>query len=428
MPFDEPDRVVDLPKAEQRLTELLDGVEGAHPEQVLLQGPDEALGAAVPLGSPHKGGRALDAEEGKLLLEGVGHVLAPVIVPNGETARDLFGESAEAAPHALPDRLERLKAGGSARGMHAHTLGRVMIEGHKHRDLPLTGDGRGQVGAPHRVHRVGDDGAVVVARASRRADPRGRKQVVRAHEPQDATLGRANACDAQPGPDLPMPLAVKRAGGQDRADRLDQRGIRHRPDRARTPGRGGPGGGGVPGDAGPRCAPDPADPGQTIGPAACGREGPAYGRDLRRAKGRFSSRAAILASSSSRSTSIAPSVAFRRSFSSPSPSVGRVARLASPAARKLSCHPLRVAAVTPSARESVSRSAPRSRRSTASRLRWRDRRPPRPKPPPPEAAVSVLIVTLRRITSAYRLSQRTGERRSALRQPDPGSVALTAPI
>ena len=56
MPFDEPDRVVDPPKAEQRLTELLDGVEGAHPEQVLLQGPDEALGAAVPLGSPHKGG------------------------------------------------------------------------------------------------------------------------------------------------------------------------------------------------------------------------------------------------------------------------------------------------------------------------------------------------------------------------------------
>src|SRR3954452_16024690 len=112
MPFDEPDRVVDLPKAEQRLTELLDGVEGAHPEQVLLERADEALGATVPLGSPHKGGRALDAQEGKLLLEGVGHVLAPVIVPNGETARDLFGESAEAAPHALADGLECLEASG----------------------------------------------------------------------------------------------------------------------------------------------------------------------------------------------------------------------------------------------------------------------------------------------------------------------------
>src|SRR3954471_22978571 len=106
MPFDEPGRVVELPKVEQRLTELLDGVEGAHPEQVLLEGADEALGAAVPLGGSHEGRRTLDAQEGKLLLEGVGHVLAPVIVPHGETARDLFGESAEAAPHALPDRLE----------------------------------------------------------------------------------------------------------------------------------------------------------------------------------------------------------------------------------------------------------------------------------------------------------------------------------
>src|SRR3954464_13219608 len=127
MPFDEPGRVVDLPKDEQRLPELLDGVEGAHPEQVLLQGPDEALGAAVPLRRPHEGGRTLDAEEGKLLLEGVGHVLGPVIVPHGETAPALFGESAEAAPHALADRLERLEAGGPARGMDAHALSRVMI-------------------------------------------------------------------------------------------------------------------------------------------------------------------------------------------------------------------------------------------------------------------------------------------------------------
>ena len=151
--------------------------------------------------------------------------------------------------------------------MDAHALGRVMIDGDEHRDLALAGDGRGQVGAPHRVHRVGDDGAVVVARASRRADPRGRKQVVRAHEPQDATLGRANACDAQPGPDLPVPLAVKRAGGQNRADRLDQRGIRHRPNRARTPRRFGPRGK-MAVDGGARCAPDPAHTGQAIGPAA----------------------------------------------------------------------------------------------------------------------------------------------------------------
>src|SRR3954462_13441643 len=123
VPFDEPGCVIALPKDQQGLTELLDGVEGAHPEQVLLQGPDEALGAAVPLGSPHEGRRALDAQEGKFLLESIGHVLAPMIVPHGKTARDLFGESAEAVPHALADRLERLKAGRPACGMDAHTLG-----------------------------------------------------------------------------------------------------------------------------------------------------------------------------------------------------------------------------------------------------------------------------------------------------------------
>src|SRR3954447_12013557 len=95
-----------------------------------------------------------------------------------------------------------------------------MIDGDKHRDLPLTGEGCGQVGAPHRVHRVGDDGAVVVARASGRADPRGGEEIGLAHEPQHATLGRAKACHAQTGPDLPVTFAVKGAGAQDGTDRL----------------------------------------------------------------------------------------------------------------------------------------------------------------------------------------------------------------
>src|SRR3954464_861543 len=116
VPFDEPGRVVELPKNEQRLTELLDGVEGAHPEQVLFECAEKALGAAIPLGGPHEGGRTRDAQEGELLLEGVGHVLAPVIVPDGETARDLFGESPEAATDALPDRLPRPQTAGPTGG------------------------------------------------------------------------------------------------------------------------------------------------------------------------------------------------------------------------------------------------------------------------------------------------------------------------
>src|SRR5829696_994358 len=277
-----------------------------------------------------------------------------------------------------------------------------MIDSDKHRDLPLTREGGGQVGAPHRVHRLGDDGAVVRAWPAGRADPGGCEQVVLAHKPQHPALGRAHARHAQPGPDLPVPLAVKRAGGQDGTDRLHQSRIRHRPNRARTPGRFGPGGGEMAVDGGPRRTPDPAHAGQAIGLAAGGRDGPAHRRDLRRAKGRLASKAAILASSNSRSSSISPSLALSRSLSRSAPSVGRVARLASPAETKVSCHPLRVAAVTPSARESISRSSPRSRRSTASRLRWRDMRPPRPGPTAPDAVISVVIITLLQITSALK--------------------------
>src|SRR3954451_10011056 len=151
MPFDEPACVVDLPKDEQRLTELLDAVEGPHPEQVLLERANEALGTAIPLGSPHEGGRACDAQKSKLLLEGVGHVLAPVIVPHGQTAPAPLSQSAEVARHALPargppgirgeaapralaDGLDRVEAGRWARDMDADALRGAVVDGDKPRE------------------------------------------------------------------------------------------------------------------------------------------------------------------------------------------------------------------------------------------------------------------------------------------------------
>src|SRR6185437_3711260 len=69
---------------------------------------------------------------------------------------------------------------------------------------------------------------------------------------------------------------------------------------------------------------------------------------------------------------------------------------------------------------------PRNRRSTASRLRWRDIRPPRPKPTPPEAVVCVFIVTLLRITSALKsVSANRGAQQfgpvSAVERPSPAT-------
>src|SRR5689334_10148081 len=107
------------------------------------------------------------------------------------------------------------------------------------------------------------------------------------------------------------------------------------------------------------------------------RDDPAHGLRLLRAKGRPASSRAIFSFSRSRSISAAPSLAFSRSLSSSSPVAARVIRATSPPARNASRQPLSVAAVTPSSRETVSRSSPRNSRSTAALLRWRDIRPRR---------------------------------------------------
>ncbi len=60
MAFDQPGVVVGFPEREQRLPQLLDGLEGPHPEQVLFQRADEPLGAAIAFRCPHEGGRTLD--------------------------------------------------------------------------------------------------------------------------------------------------------------------------------------------------------------------------------------------------------------------------------------------------------------------------------------------------------------------------------
>src|SRR3954449_13049683 len=110
--FDQPGRVVDLAKRQQRLTQFFNILESAHPRQVFLEGADEPLGTAIAFRGPDEGGRNLDAEESDLFLELVGHVLRSVIVAHRQTVSDRLGESAEMLPHALPDRLQGLEAGG----------------------------------------------------------------------------------------------------------------------------------------------------------------------------------------------------------------------------------------------------------------------------------------------------------------------------
>src|SRR3954452_2314979 len=197
------------------------------------------------------------------------------------------------------------------------------------------------------------------------------QQAVRPHEPQDAAAAGADAGEAQPGPELAVTLAVEGAVPQELPDRLDQGLVRHRADRPGPPTlaliRAA-----VAVDGRPRDAPQARDPLQTVDSVGGGRDLPAHRLGLRRAKGRCVSKRSIFASRSSAAIVSSPTLACSRPISASRASAGRLFSEASPPARNWSRQPLSSAAVTPSSRETSSRSSPRSRRSTASCLRRAD--------------------------------------------------------
>src|SRR5947208_10471930 len=170
MPLDQPGGVVGLAAVQSRLSQFLDGLKAAHPQQVFLEGTDEPLGTAVALRRPEEGGRTLEAEEGDLPLEVVRHVLRSMVMPHGKAAGARLAEPTEALPHALPDRLQRLETGSLRMRVDTDTFCGAMINRDEHRRLALAGDRRCQIGAPHRVDRIGDDGAIVVAGTAQRAN------------------------------------------------------------------------------------------------------------------------------------------------------------------------------------------------------------------------------------------------------------------
>src|SRR3954466_254474 len=203
-----------------------------HPEEVLLQGADEAFGDAVALGLADEGGRALDAKKGDLVLEVAGHVVRAVVVAEGETLGRALLDAAEVAQHALAHRLERLEAVTGAGDMVADALAGAVVDGNEHPGPAISdGHGLGHVGPPHGVHHRGGDGAIMGALLGT-ADPVWREQAVLTHQAADPPGRGADAGMAQPGPDLAVALAMQARAEDLGADVLEPRGIRAGTDRA----------------------------------------------------------------------------------------------------------------------------------------------------------------------------------------------------
>lgn len=111
----------------------------------------------------------------------------------------------------------------------AHALGVPVLYGHEGPTPALLyGKDPGAVGAPHEVGRRGDDLPLVETGVTAPA-PIGGEQVVFPHEPQHPSAAYLDTVPhPQPGPHLPMPLALKRQGVQVHPDQFQECGVRER--------------------------------------------------------------------------------------------------------------------------------------------------------------------------------------------------------
>ena len=116
---DEPGFVVVCGELDGCGSQVFDGIEGPHPQEVLLQGSDEALCDAVAFGFLHEGGRSFDPEAFDFILEIAGHVVGAMIVTQLQSTRHPGCDGSEALVHPLTHRLQRLQAIGRPRGMNA---------------------------------------------------------------------------------------------------------------------------------------------------------------------------------------------------------------------------------------------------------------------------------------------------------------------
>jgi len=129
--LDDPVLVIGPLKVQEGLAQLLHGGEGSHPEEVFLEDANEALGAAVAFRGPDKGWRALDTQKGEFILKIMRHILAAMIMPQGQALGGLGCEGAEILPDPLPDGFQGLEAGAALGGMNADALQGTVIHGRR---------------------------------------------------------------------------------------------------------------------------------------------------------------------------------------------------------------------------------------------------------------------------------------------------------
>src|SRR5215217_785900 len=207
--LDQPFGVVACDEGADGVADLVDGLEDASVDGLLLQRAEEALDDAIRFRLSGEGVARRYAPEADLLLEGARHEVAAVVVAEREAAGGAGGEAAELLADGHAEGLDGLEAVAGLRDVPAEEFGVPMLGDAEQPHLAvLDGGDLGRVGGPHDVRRRGDDVPVMYGLGTR-AGPMRREQGVLAHQPQHPLARDPDAVHRpQPGPDLAVALAA----------------------------------------------------------------------------------------------------------------------------------------------------------------------------------------------------------------------------
>src|SRR5208337_1108300 len=203
--LDEPLGVVSGGEGADGFSDVVDGLEGAAVDGLLLQASEQAFDDAVGFGLADEGVAWGYAPEPGLFLEVIGYEVAAMIVAERKAASGVGGEMAELVADGHAQRLGRFEASSELRDAPADQFGVPVLGDAEQPNLAvLDGGDLGGVDRPHDVGRVSDDLAIMRVAALSAGESKG----ILTHHAQQALAGDANTVsDAKTSPDLAVSLA-----------------------------------------------------------------------------------------------------------------------------------------------------------------------------------------------------------------------------
>ena len=226
MPFDEPVLVVAFDKCEDGFTDLVGGLPGPRPEQLLLEGAMPALDHAIAfrLANERVTDRAAQVI-GFIDVPGACELTA-MIKAQGDTTSRILADSTELPSHCLMQAVERGESVGcGGDGDPEYLVGAVIDEVEDGHLAVSVRDYLGGISAPALIGKRSDDSPIVHAFGAAVPLPRGCQQPVKPHESMHTVAADAKASHDQSGPHLSISLSAEGTGGDDVADGSEQSGI-----------------------------------------------------------------------------------------------------------------------------------------------------------------------------------------------------------